>query len=77
MSKIKFDGTFQELQDKVLLTGMYGEWEDNGNHKLYKAETGAILNWWESSKTVHFQGNKKAAAQFESLFNGVNIKLIG
>lgn len=57
MSKNKFRGTYQELQDKVLLTGINGEWRElNNGQKQYKTEDGATLNWWESSKTIQFQG---------------------
>ncbi len=64
----KFKGSYQELQDKVLLTGVNGEWSDKGNQKQYRAENGAILNWWESSKTVQFQGDKDEASSFEAKF---------
>ena len=52
-----------------MLTGIDGEWKDMGNQKQYKAETEAILNWWESNKTINFQGDKEEAAKFEAIFN--------
>lgn len=74
MSNNKFRGTYQELQDKVLLTGINGEWRELSNgHKQYKAETEAILNWWESSKTIQFQGNKIEAPKFEAAFWGAEL----
>jgi hypothetical protein len=63
MTKFKFPGTYKQLQDLLLLTGVDGEWQDLDNCKQYKAETGAILNWWESTKTVNFQGAPEAAKQ--------------
>lgn len=66
----KFKDSYQELQDKVLLTGVEGEWHDLGNQKQYRAESGAILNWWESSKTINFQGDKDEAKIFEAAFDG-------
>ncbi len=72
MAKLaKFKGTFQELQDSVLLTSVNGEWQDFGNHKQFRADTGAILNWWESNKTISFQGNRDEAAKLESAFFAV------
>jgi hypothetical protein len=59
-------GTYAELKDKILLTGVYGEWRDLGNLKQYRTETGAILNWWESSKTIIFQGPHLAAVNLEA-----------
>ena len=61
-AKEKFLGTYQELQDKVLLTTINGEWKELPNGpKQYRSDTGAILNWWETSKTITFQGHKEAA----------------
>lgn len=65
----KFNGSFQDLQDKVLLTGVAGEWKDLGNQKQYKTVNGAVLNWWQSNKTIQFQGNKEAAVQLEDDFS--------
>lgn len=69
MAKNLFRGSYQDLQDKVLLTGVGGQWKDLGNQKQYRAETGAVLNWWGSSKTISFQGDKTEAEKFEAIFN--------
>lgn len=65
----KFTGSFDELKDKVLITAIDGEWKDLGNQKQYRAVTGAVLNWWTSSKTIQFQGNKEAAKELEHAFS--------
>ncbi len=71
MSNRKFTGSYQDLQDKVLLTGIDGEWHEiDDNHKQYKTESGAVLNWWISSKTIHMQGSKDKVASFEAAFWG-------
>ena len=44
------------LQDEVKLTGIAGEWRDLENHKQFPADTGAVLNWWQSTGTISFQG---------------------
>ena len=43
--KKKISRTYAELKHRVLLTGIRGEWRDRGNHKQYRANNGAILNW--------------------------------
>ena len=49
----KFTGTYQELQDKVSLTGFQGLWKELPNgQKQFKTETGICLNWWETKKTI-------------------------
>ena len=62
----KFNGSYRDLQDRVLLSGVYGEWIDRGNHKQFKAGNGAVLNWWQSTKTINFQGNVRAAKALEA-----------
>ncbi len=42
--KKTFRGTYAELKDCVLLTGIFGDWSDLGNNKQYRTEDGAILN---------------------------------
>ena len=44
--KKRFRGTYAELQDQVMLTGIFGEWRDLANHKQFRGDNGAILNWW-------------------------------
>lgn len=60
---MKILGSYEQLQTQMALTGIGGEWRDLGNHKQYRAEIGAIFNWWESTKTVTFQGRPAAAVR--------------
>ena len=70
--KMTFSGTYEELQDDVKLTGIYGEWRDFGNHKQFRSDTGAILNWWQSTGAITFQGPGLATEEFEAkLFDAV------
>jgi len=62
----KFFGTYQELQDNVLRTGLYGEWIDLGNQKQFRTGDGGILNWWQSTKTFTLQGNYEAMVALAS-----------
>jgi hypothetical protein len=56
------------VRDLVLLTGIDGEWTEMGNHCQFRADNGAILNYWKSTGTVNFQGPGLAAEKFKSLF---------
>jgi hypothetical protein len=64
--KLKFPGTYAELKDEVKLTGVYGQWRDLENCKQFRADSGAILNWWQSTGTITFQGLGLAAKEFEA-----------
>jgi hypothetical protein len=72
---IRFYGTYDGLQNLLALTGIGGIWRDFGNQKQYVANTGAILNWWRSTKTVYFQGGPPAAKkELEAAFFAVILK---
>jgi hypothetical protein len=66
--KIKFPGDFESLQSVVMFTGIAGEWREGENHHQYRAETGAVFNWWRSTGTVTFQGPEAAAANLKAAF---------
>jgi hypothetical protein len=71
----KYYGSYDGLQNLLALTGIGGEWRDLGNQQQYVANTGAILNWWRSTKTVNFQGKPPAAMkELEAAFFAVNPK---
>jgi len=54
----------RKKRTRVLRTGIAGEWRDLGDHKQYRATTGAVLNWWQSTGAISFQG--VAAEEFEA-----------
>lgn len=60
-----FLGSFLQLQDRVMLTQYLGRWEDRGNHKMFRAENGAVMHWWLPKGTIHFNGKADAALDFE------------
>lgn len=72
----KFNGDYQELKDKVSLTGFKGDWKELPNYqKQFKTETGICLNWWDSSKTLMIQGSdgvnkEKFEEAFYNVLNG-------
>jgi hypothetical protein len=56
------------VRDLVLLTGIDGEWTEVGNHCQFRANNGAILNFWRSTETINFQGPGLAAEEFKAIF---------
>lgn len=74
MSNGKFRGTFDELKEKVILTGIKGVWKELPNgHKQFKTVTEAVLNWWETKMTINFQGDKVESKNFEEAFWGSDL----
>lgn len=64
---VKFLGTYDSLQNKVSQLSVAGEWiELPDGKKQFKNRNGAILNWWESTGTILFQGDNKAKAEMEA-----------
>jgi hypothetical protein len=68
----KFRGSLEELQELVATTGTDGEWIEQRRQTQYRADSGAILNYWESTGTVNFQGPSSAAKEFEAAVFQVN-----
>jgi len=66
--KLKYSGNFESLQLLVMLTGIVGEWCRGENHHQYRANSGAVLNWWKSTGTVTFQGPDAEAANLKAVF---------
>jgi hypothetical protein len=55
--KIRFAGSFEQLRRIVERTGISGDWEYMpADYLRYLCHDSAILNWWESTGTVSFQG---------------------
>ena len=66
---LKFRGNYSRLKKCVVRTGFDGEWRDLKNHhKQYRTDDGGILNWWETSGTITFQGHGSAAKQLGETF---------
>jgi hypothetical protein len=68
----KFNGTYDELKIQVQATGIPGSWRDRMNFKQYRADIGAVLNWWPSTGTISFQG--PAAEALEVAFYAARFK---
>lgn len=63
----RFHGSAEQLIWMVALTGFQGEWEQllNG-HYIFRSHSGAVLNWWSSTKRVCWQGDADAARELEA-----------
>jgi hypothetical protein len=65
---LRFRGDYVKLRKCVSRTGISGYWRELKNcHKQFSTEAGAILNWWESSGTIQFQG-RDLKEKFERAF---------
>ena len=63
-SKLRFHGSLDALQDLVLLTGVYGGWEEKPHGVWrYVCEDRAGLNWSSTQGTVWFDGPPKPRAR--------------
>ncbi|GAA4351527.1 anti-phage dCTP deaminase [Kangiella taiwanensis] len=51
---LKFTGNFEELQEK--LSKLSGEWDGSQPNKKVLKLDGGILNWYQSTGTIQFQG---------------------
>jgi hypothetical protein len=70
--KLQFRGSLLELQDIVLLTTIYGHWEEKPNGIWrYRSEDGAGLNWSSTRGTVWFDGKESAKAILQRQFRAV------
>ena len=65
----KFYGTFRELSQLIKSFGYHGTWErtEQKTKKVFRFQNGAILNWWSSNGTVHFQGNNEAKEKVQAV----------
>jgi hypothetical protein len=66
---IMFLGDLKRLNKCVSKTGVKGQWRKIENHQVqFRTDDGAILNWWESTGTITFQGRKLAVEKLKSPF---------
>jgi len=69
MSSLKFDSDIDALKATVELSGVIGEWSQKTDiHWMFKAKSGAVLNWWSTKKTLNFQGKTETKDEFQKAF---------
>ncbi|EFC4847561.1 cytidine deaminase [Escherichia coli] len=61
---LKFSGTFQELSGK--LASLNGEWDDSQPNKKVLRLNGGVMNWFESTGSISFQGREPGKSALES-----------
>jgi len=64
MKKIIYTSDFSGLKDK--LSGLSGEWDESQANKKVFRLSGGIMNWYESTGTIQFQGKEKDKSSLES-----------
>lgn len=61
---LKFRGNYRKLKKAVARTGLGGTWRAlKYGQKQYHTDDGGILNWWETTGTISFQGVKTGAKE--------------
>jgi hypothetical protein len=60
-------GDFKALRKIVSLIGLEGKWIETKDVCQYRATGGAVLNYWESTGTITFQGPEFAAAELKAM----------
>ena len=74
-NKLQFHGNLTELQDLILLTGDYGEWEEKPNGVWhYRSEDGGGLNWSSTRGTLWFDGPPVCRARLERLIEAALVQ---
>ena len=69
---IRFLGNYTKLQKCVLRTRLDGKWRElKAAHKQFRTHHDGVLNWWQSTGTITFQGEKSAAIELERAFTKI------
>jgi hypothetical protein len=61
---LKFLGDYTKLQKCVSRTEIDGKWREHRyGQKQFRTDDGGVLNWWEGTGTITFQGHNLAARE--------------
>ncbi len=69
----RFSGTLEELRDRVLLSGFYGDWSEIPHGHVFVAEGGARLNWYPGSGKLLYQGKKQEADALKAALSSASL----
>ena len=70
----KFEGDINELKTLLQQSGIPGRWQDDSKGKhTFRNTDGGVINWWQNTGTLNFQGNAKAKAALEAVFDGTSL----
>lgn len=57
---MKFHGETAELEAAVEACGLKGNWTEDKGKFVFRAKTGEVMNWYQSTGTLQFQGANQA-----------------
>jgi len=60
---LKFSGTFSDLSSKLVT--LQGEWDESQPNKKVLRLNGGVMNWFESTGSINFQGKDPGKATLE------------
>lgn len=60
---LKFSGTFADLSSKLVT--LQGEWDESQPNKKVLRLNGGVMNWFESTGSINFQGKDSGKATLE------------
>lgn len=61
-------GSIEDLKAVVGMTGATGEWQEKGRGQWqFRCNDGAILNWWQTTGTISYQGPQTERQEFEQI----------
>lgn len=66
---LKYTGTFDQLKNKLEALNLI--WEENQSGKKVTRYNKGILNWFESTGTIQFQGKPDSAKMFETIVSHI------
>lgn len=61
---LKFSGTFAEIKAK--LASLNGDWDDSQPNKKVLRLSGGVMNWFESTGSINFQGKDPGKSRLEA-----------
>ena len=62
--KLMFKASYEELT--ALLSGIEGVWDEPQNNKKVLRYNGGVMNWYESTGTIQFQGREEGKRYLEN-----------
>ena len=70
-----FRGDYEKIRKCTARVNAKDHWRDlEYGGKQYRTDDGAVLNWWEKSGKVAFQGNGETALKFEQAFKALALR---
>lgn len=67
--KLIFKKSYEEL--KELLSVINGVWDESQKNKKVLRLNGGVMNWYESTGTIYFQGGEEGKRYLESRVKSV------